>query len=287
MDGIALVQKAAGMSSHDVVAAARKRLGEKKSGHGGTLDPQATGLLVLAFGDATRWLPYLPGDKRYRARIRFGLETESEDIWGKVLRRSETQVLEKEIREVLESLRELKEQVPPMVSALKHQGRPLYEYARQGLEIERAARPLEIFELKVLGVEGQSAEFEVHCSAGTYVRSLCAEAGRRLKVGACMEALSRTACGQFRLESAWPLEALEASKLLGAAEALSHLKERRLSEGEAKIVGQGGDLGMEGSAGAGEAWRLNSEDGRLLALAESQERAGAWSLHPKRVFVRP
>jgi len=288
MTGLLLVDKPAGLTSHDVVDRARAALQEKKSGHAGTLDPQATGLLVLAFGDATRWLPYLPSDKRYAASVRFGIETVTEDIWGKETSRSDASKLAPEaIRATLESLVGEKTQVPPMVSALKHKGRPLYEYARKGIEIERKARVLEVFEIKVLGVRGAEADFEIHCGSGTYVRSLCAKAGRMLNVGGCMSALRRTAVGPFRLEDACSLEGMGAAALLGPDKALAHLKEYKVSPGAEKFLGQGRDLALEpGDYDASETWRLSSSDGRLLGLGTPKRSGGDWAMHPDRVFAR-
>jgi tRNA pseudouridine55 synthase len=286
MTGLLLVDKPAGLTSHDVVDQARAALNEKKSGHAGTLDPQATGLLVLAFGDATRWLPYLKGDKRYRCTLKFGLETDTEDIWGRETRRSDASGLKPEaIRGALESLRAETSQVPPMVSALRHEGRRLYEYAREGVLIERKARPLEIFELTVLGVRGDEADFEVHCGSGTYVRSLCALAGARLGVGACMAALRRLKVGPFDVADAGPMQA---SGLLGPEKALAHLKEYRVAEADEKFLGQGRDLPLEGDGfDEAEAWRLSASDGRLLALGTPKPGASGWRMHPERVFTRP
>jgi tRNA pseudouridine55 synthase len=289
VNGILLVDKPAGLTSHDVVAQARKILGEKKSGHSGTLDPQATGLLVLAFGDATRWLPYLPKDKRYRATLRFGIETDTEDIWGKEVRRSEAFDLSPdEIREALNALKLETHQVPPMVSALKHQGKALYEYAREGVEIERAARPLEIFDLKVLAVRAEEADFELHCGSGTYVRSLCSKAGALLKVGACMSSLRRLACGAFQVDDAQSLDQLDPSRLMGPETALAHLKELTVASSDEKALGQGRDLDLApGAYDAKESWRLSATDGRLLALGSPQRVGLTWRMHPSRVFVRP
>ena len=286
MTGLCLVDKPAGLTSHDVVDRARAALNEPKSGHAGTLDPQATGLLVLALGDATRWLPYLPSDKRYVASVKFGIETVTEDIWGKETERKDaSQLGEAQIRQALESLKKETSQVPPMVSALKHEGKRLYEYARKGIEIERAARPMEIFELKVLAVRGDEADFDVHCGSGTYVRSLCAKAGRKLNVGACMSALRRTAVGPFKIEDAVGIESLSPSRILGADKALAHLKEYKVSPSAERFLGQGRDLAMEpGAHDPLEIWRLSSQDGRLLALGSPRQNGERWSMHPSKVF---
>ncbi|MGH7441449.1 MAG: tRNA pseudouridine(55) synthase TruB [bacterium] len=284
MDGLLLLDKPAGLNSRAVVNAAQRALGRCDLGHAGTLDPQATGLLVLALGSATRWLPYLPGDKTYRATVRLGLATDTEDVWGKETARTEGPVPEPAaFRAALESLTDLREQVVPMVSAVKREGRRLYELAREGVTVERAPRPVRILELRVLDLRGLEADFEVVCGAGTYVRSLCVEAGRRLGLPACMAALRRLGHGGFSVDQAlpseaWSRETLEAA-LLPADRALTHLPERRLDLAEADDVRHGRpvrQLGLEAGF-----WRLTLE-GRLLALAEAVPALG---LRPKRVFA--
>jgi len=284
MDGILLVDKPAGMTSHDVVAELRRALGTRALGHAGTLDPQATGLLVLAVGKATRWLPYLPADKRYRATIRLGLATDTEDIWGLATGRSDASPpAEALFRSALEGLTDLRTQEPPMVSAVKMGGRRLYELAREGISVERQARPVRVRAVKVLEVRGLEADFEVECGPGTYVRTLCVEAGRRLGQPACMAALRRLASGSFVLDSAlprerWTADALAAA-LMDSDAALGHLPERSLNMREAVDVSHG--RAVETVAGlAPGTWRLTL-DGRLLALAESASGGG---LRPTRVF---
>jgi tRNA pseudouridine55 synthase len=289
MLGLLLVDKAAGPSSHDVVERARKVLGVRRAGHAGTLDPQATGLLVIAIGEATRWLPYLPSDKRYAASLRLGLETDTEDIWGKTLAEKDASGLEEEeIRRALEGLKHETAQVPPMVSALKYNGKPLYEYARQGVVLEREARPLEIYELKVLAARPNGADFELHCGSGTYVRSLCAEVGRKLGLGGCLSALRRLSVGPFKVEDAVGIERISAAALRGPSDALGHLPEMKVQGEDEKALGQGRDLELEsGDYREDEPWRLSSEDGRLLAFGSPKRQGQAWRMHPERVFARP
>jgi tRNA pseudouridine55 synthase len=286
MNGILLLDKPAGMTSHDVVSRVRKALGTREVGHGGTLDPNATGLLVVAVGNATRWLPYLPGDKRYAAALKLGVATSTEDIWGEVTERDERPAPpESELKAALESLVELREQVPPMVSALKQDGRRLYELAREGQVVERAARPVEIKAVHVDALRGLEADFTVDCGAGTYVRTLCVEAGKRLGRPACLSALRRLRHGGLSVERAlpeaqWTREGLEAA-LLGADQALAHLPAHACSDAEATDLGHGRALKLSQQPQAG-AWRLNYQ-GRLLALAEASEEA-PWRLQPRRVF---
>lgn len=286
LTGLLLIDKPADWTSHDVVAKMRGVLGTREVGHAGTLDPQATGLLVLAIGGATRWLNYLPSDKTYRATVRFGVETDTEDIWGKVLKESEASQLDDgSVRKTLEGLTQLKEQVPPMVSALKKDGRRLYDLAREGQVVEREARPVQITAIRVTAVRKGEADFEVDCGAGTYVRTLCAEAGKQLGVGGCMAALQRTRSGQFLLKDAapealWNLEAL-LPRLLGPGQALAHLKALDLDDAQAEDVLHGRSVkAAEGGEGT---WRLN-HGGRLLALAEMSGQGSDWKAAPKRVF---
>jgi tRNA pseudouridine55 synthase len=287
MNGILLLDKPQGMTSHDVVARVRKALGTREAGHGGTLDPNASGLLTVAVGHATRWLPYLPGDKRYAATLRLGIATATEDIWGEVLERDGRPAPPQgDLKAALESLVDLREQVPPMVSALKQDGRRLYELAREGQVVERAARPVEIKAVHVDALRGLEADFSVDCGAGTYVRTLCVEAGRRLGRPACLSALRRLRHGGLSVERAlpearWTREALEGA-LLGADEALAHLPVHACSDAEAADLGFGRALKLSQRPQAGP-WRLNHQ-GRLLALAEASTEE-PWRLQPRRVFA--
>jgi|SRR5665213_1385716 len=283
MDGILLVDKPAGPTSNAVVGAFRAILGTRAVGHAGTLDPQATGLLVLALGHATRWLPYLPGDKSYRATVRLGLATDTQDIWGRETHRLDAPAPAPEaFKAALESLTDLREQTVPMVSAVKHEGRRLYALAREGVEVERAPRPVKVTAVRVLALRGLEADFEVDCGAGTYVRTLCVEAGRRLGLFACLSALKRTASGGFSVEGAlpcdhWALENVRAA-LLDSGAALGHLPQRALNADEALAVRHGRPLPHADAING--TWRLTC-DGRLLSLAE----AAPGILRPKRVFA--
>jgi tRNA pseudouridine55 synthase len=284
--GLLLVDKPAGLSSHDVVGRARRWLGTRSVGHAGTLDPQATGLLVLAIGEATRWLPYLLNDKVYQAGLALGQETDTEDIWGKVIRQHEGVLPEPaSVLRAVEGIEHCQTQVPPMVSALKHQGQRLYDLARQGIEVERPARPISIHSIQVLSYDSQGAEFIVHCSSGTYVRSLCAETGRSLGCGGVMRSLRRLRVGAFFLEQALTVEALQEEPdlarqaLLGYQKALGHLQALELDEASAAIVGHGGWIRTSQACDDGKPCALVFKN-RLFALARmSQDR-----LQPERVF---
>jgi tRNA pseudouridine55 synthase len=282
MQGLLLVDKPAGLTSHDVVSRVRRLAGLREVGHAGTLDPQATGLLVLALGMATRWLDWLPSDKTYIATLRLGLRTDTEDIWGAVRSRHAGPLPSPEqVREQLLSMVGARTQVPPMVSALKQGGRKLYELAREGRTVERPARAITIHRLRVLGQREDETDLEVACSAGTYVRSLCAEAGEALGCGACLAALRRTASGPFRVEDAVPLAALERdglnSRLLGHAEALAHLPAVLVEPDEATRLRHGQDLRRPAVEGP---CRLVDAAGSLVALAHPVP----GGLHPEKVF---
>lgn len=286
MNGLLLIDKPAGPTSHDVVEKAREVLRFKKIGHAGTLDPQATGLLVLALGEATRWLPYLPTDKRYAATLRLGVETDTEDIWGAELKRCDaSQISDAELTQALLDLKSDKTQLPPMISALKHEGQRLYKLARQGVAVERKERPLEIFELKAGLRRGADMDFEVHCGSGTYVRSLCAEVGRKLGVGACMAALKRMTVGAFDVKDAVSVAQIDAAVVIGPEAALKHLRSYAVTAPDEKLLMEGQDLAFEeGAWDESETWRMIGDSGRLLALGGPRKLKGAWRMQPKRVF---
>lgn len=207
--GLILVDKPRGMTSFGVVERLRRYLRQRKMGHGGTLDPISTGLLVVGAGEGTKLLPLLNQDKEYLVTLRLGVETDTQDAAGRVIATSDRLPSPQEIRAALEGLRGRRiKQIPPMYSALKHQGVPLYRLARQGIEVERPPREVEIQELEVLEVRPPRATFRLRCSRGTYVRTLCADVGRQLGCGGCLEDLRRLASGPFRVEEAWDLRAI-------------------------------------------------------------------------------
>lgn len=207
--GVLILDKPAGMTSHDVVDRLRNALGWKKVGHAGTLDPSATGVLILLVGQATRaQSQFLNDDKEYRGRMKLGAETSSHDAEGEVTARHEgpVAVTREELDAAIAGFRGEIRQLPPMVSAVKHKGKPLYKYARKGQEVEREERAIKIHRLEVLAHEGDEVEFEVHCSKGTYVRTLAHDIGRKLGVGAHLLTLRRTRSGPFSVAQALPLE---------------------------------------------------------------------------------
>ena len=209
MNGILLVDKPAGWTSHDVVAKLRGVLGERRMGHSGTLDPMATGLLVVFAGRATRAVSFSENHtKCYEAHLRLGLTTDTQDTTGTVLSRSECAVSRTELEAVLPQFRGDILQVPPMYSALKVDGKKLYEIARRGGEVAREARPITIGELTVLGEVDGDYVLRVRCSKGTYIRTLCHDIGAALGCGGVMSALRRTAVGGYRVEDAHTMDEL-------------------------------------------------------------------------------
>ncbi|NBJ91714.1 tRNA pseudouridine(55) synthase TruB [Parablautia muri] len=208
--GIINVYKEAGYTSHDVVARLRGICKQKKIGHTGTLDPDAVGVLPVCLGNGTKLCDMLTdSSKEYVALLRLGLVTDTQDISGKVLKENEVKVSQEEAEKVILSFLGDSMQVPPMYSALKVNGKKLYELARQGQEVERAARPIRIYKLEILQREHPEYRIKVVCSKGTYIRTLCHDMGRRLGCGGVMVSLQRTRVGKFEIDKAYTLDALE------------------------------------------------------------------------------
>ncbi len=215
--GILNVRKEKGFTSHDVVAKLRGITGQKKIGHTGTLDPDATGVLPVCLGRATKLCDMLTDrDKTYEAVLLLGCVTDTQDISGKVLESKDASgVREEDITDVLQSFVGEYAQVPPMYSALKVNGKKLYELAREGKEIERKARKVQIHGIRILKIEPPRVRMEVRCSKGTYIRTLCHDVGARLGCGGCMEELVRTRTGGFCLEDSLTLEEIAGKKEAG------------------------------------------------------------------------
>ena len=279
-DGILLVHKPAGITSFDVVARIRRLYGTKKVGHTGTLDPMATGLLGVLVGRAVKASEFLTEkDKEYIAGLRLGLTTDTEDTTGKILTESDA-IPEKEI--VLETAKSFVGnimQVPPLYSALKVNGQKLVDLARQGITIEREARPITIYALNING-DGKDYTMRVACSKGTYIRTLCADIGAKLGCGGVMSSLIRTKAGIFNLENAYTLEALEAmtpeeryEKLLPTELLFEDYPIVRLSDFYAKLARNGCEI-YERKIGAnfprGEKLRVYDKNG-FFAVGEVRQ----------------
>lgn len=213
VSGIVVIDKEAGFTSHDVVAKLRGICGQRKIGHTGTLDPEATGVLPVCLGSATKLCDMLTDtDKEYEAELLLGLKTDTQDITGQALSRKDVTVSEAEARRACESFQGPYDQIPPMYSALKVNGKRLYELAREGKEVERRARTVTIRELEVLECRLPVVRIRVLCTKGTYIRTLCADIGERLGCGGAMKSLRRTRAGGFGLEEACTLDSLQRRK---------------------------------------------------------------------------
>jgi tRNA pseudouridine55 synthase len=220
LNGIVVVDKPEGISSAKVVARVKAILGAKKVGHAGTLDPFATGVLVCCINQATRLSRFLLcGDKTYEAELVLGVATDTQDATGTVIQRgSLNHVSEKNVRETAARFVGPIAQTPPVYSALKHRGTPLYKLARRGMAVEKPARPVQIHRLEIREINLPTVRFEVSCSAGTYVRTLCADMGRELGCGGHLRRLRRTASGKFSIGEAVGLEKLAESRDLNRLE---------------------------------------------------------------------
>ena len=209
MNGILNIYKPTGITSFDVVRKIRKISNVKKVGHAGTLDPEASGVLPVCIGKGTKAIDYIMGDfKIYEAELKLGVITDTYDREGKILQESEVNASEEEIIQVINSFVGEIKQVPPMYSALKVNGKKLYELARAGIEIEREARSIVIYAIEITDIKIPYVKFRVKCSKGTYIRSLCYDIGELLKCGGMMWNLQRTATGQFHIEDAISIDDL-------------------------------------------------------------------------------
>ena len=286
MIGVLPVDKDAGPSSHDVVAAARRSLAMRRIGHTGTLDPFATGLLLLCLGTATRLAEYLVGmDKEYEAVARLGVATDTLDGTGTVTRDSDawTRLEPEAIREAFGNQVGTIRQVPPVYSAKKIGGKRAYALAREGEAVVPDPVEVTIRSLEVLGIDGPDVRFRMRCSSGTYVRAVARDVGEALGAGAHLTSLRRTAVGRFAVETALPMDRLEdpeavAEALIPPLAALDHLPRRELDEDERRRIGHGQRLAA-GPHGAG--LLVLAGEGELVAVAESDGE----TIHPRKVFA--
>ncbi|QNI56063.1 tRNA pseudouridine(55) synthase [Synechococcus sp. BIOS-E4-1] len=287
--GFAVIDKPAGITSHTCVARIRRVLGIRRVGHGGTLDPAVTGVLPIAVGQATRLLPYLPGEKTYRGVIQLGITTNTDDLQGDELSRQSVPDLSSEtLDQALSRFLGAISQQPPQVSAVHVDGERAYARARRGEQMELAARPVTIHQLRLLGWSAAQARLsvEVHCSAGTYIRSLARDLGAALGCGGCLASLRRTQALGFHDNQAvaLPAAADEVGKgemtLMRPELALPHLPKRLLSASE-QLDWSCGRRIAPGISGAADAVVVLSDGGRMLGLGVPDGEDG---LKPKVVF---
>lgn len=209
MNGIVIVDKPQGWTSQDVTARLRRVFNTRRIGHGGTLDPMATGVLPVFVGRGTRGVEFFEhAEKIYEATLRLGITTDTEDITGEVLTKQEVEISQQAFLDILPKFRGKIQQIPPMYSALKTNGQKLCDLARKGQQVERQPREIEIFQLECVEFTGDTARLRVHCSKGTYIRTLCKDIGEALGCGGCMEALRRISAGEYTIEEAVPLQEL-------------------------------------------------------------------------------
>jgi tRNA pseudouridine55 synthase len=295
VSGVLVVDKPIGLTSHDVVQIIRRGTGIRRAGHTGTLDPRASGVLVILIGPAVRLSEYVSAsDKRYQATIRLGSSTDTYDAEGDIVEYSSTEVLdeitEEQFNEILQQFVGEIEQVPPPYSAVKVKGRKAYEMAREGEEVDLEPRMINVYSLEILEWAPPEAVIDVYCSSGTYVRSLANDLGKALGTGAHLIGLRRTKSGRFTLRDAVPLrrlqEAFDAGEwyryLIPAAEALADWPMLELDPDQVELVRHGHRIPAEtGSKGLA---RAVSMQGDLVALVEFVAENQEWQ--PRKVFFQ-
>lgn len=289
VSGVLVIDKPIGMTSHDVVQIIRKGTNIRRAGHTGTLDPRASGVLVVLVGPSVRLSEYVSAsDKRYQAVVQLGTTTDTYDADGRVLNITAVDISEKQFNDVLQSFVGEIEQIPPPYSAVKVKGKKAYEMARQGEEVKLEPRMINVFNLELLEWAPPEAVIDVYCSSGTYVRSLAHDLGEKLGCGAHLIGLRRTKSGRFTLRDAVPLRKLREAFdngsweefLIPAAEALSDWPAINLTPEELTIVRHGRRIPADPTLG--NMARAISEDGELIGLLELDTETNEWQ--PKKVF---
>lgn len=293
MTGVICLDKPEGISSFFAVKKVGRLLDTKKAGHTGTLDPMATGVLVIMLGSCTRFIDFLPeSEKSYTARVMLGKNTDTLDVTGDILEEKDVNVTEDELKKTAEKFLGDILQVPPMYSALRKDGVRLYDLARQGVEVEREPRKVQIKELKIYDFDGSSFSMDVTCSAGTYIRSLAFDIGESLGTGACLTSLRRTAANGFSIDKSLTLEEIEKhlenedieKYILPIENALKSYEAVTVSEAQGKRFRNGGELDLNRihKDFCNSLYRIFAPDGSFLGLGEADTENN--SLKPKRVF---
>lgn len=296
MNGILNILKPPGMTSFDVVAYLRGILKMKKIGHTGTLDPGATGVLPICTGKATKAIEYLVDkDKVYRAELLLGVSTDTQDAYGKVISTLEVKASHDEIERAVKSFEGSYSQLPPMYSAIKKDGKKLYELARRGIEVERSPRDVNIHFINILNISESRVVFDVGCSKGTYIRTLCSDIGDRLGCGGHMAFLVRTKAGNFDIENALTLEEIKEmsqegtleKKLTSIDEVLQNYDRVCLNEMDTKRFLNGGFVSVMNRAFiSSQKIRVYGHDGAFLALGKIvSDRNWGLSLKVDKLFV--
>ena len=295
ISGILNIKKEAGFTSHDVVAKLRGIVHQKKIGHTGTLDPDATGVLPVCLGKATKLCDIIGDwDKTYEAVLLLGKETDTEDTSGKILEEKEVTVTEEEIQNIILSFQGTYDQIPPMYSAKKVNGKKLYELARQGIVIERKPCPVTLSSIHIKKIELPYVTFEVTCSKGTYIRTLCHDIGAKLSVGGCMKELLRTKVGRFELSESLTLDELQKLKeedrlaevVLPVEEVFKELPEIRSDTEELdKLLKNGNPFRSRAvkDIRGGDMFRVYHSDGTFIGVFKYDE--GKHMYYPEKIFL--
>lgn len=295
ISGVLLLDKPKGFTSHDAVNKIRRLYNTKKVGHTGTLDPMATGLLVILIGRAAKAAEYLVSDdKKYEAGLRLGEVYDTGDISGELLSKSDDIPSEPEVLRVIKNFAGKSKQIPPMYSAIKIGGKKLVDLARRGISVEREPRNIEIFSIDALMINEREYNLRLHCSKGTYVRTLCEDIGEKLDCGAAMSSLRRIASGNFDISEAYTIEALEkmsyeqrAGLLMPTESLFSDLSEVRLCDFYSKLCHSGQEIyqhKIKTHFDLGERVRIYDKDG-FFALGEVSEFENGTAIKPIKQFV--
>ena len=296
MDGILNINKSPGMTSFDVVSRVKRICHEKHTGHAGTLDPIATGVLPVCLGQATRVIEYLFDlTKTYRTEIKLGLTTDTYDSTGKVLTEKDPSDIKMlDIEKVLPQFRGDISQVPPMFSALKHNGQPLYKLAREGIEIERQSRPVHIYRLEVIHWQAPVLTLEIECSKGTYIRCIANDIGAALGCGGIMQGLVRTRVGDFKIEEALTLDQLEEAFKNGSGEKYLQAADYALQNYPAIIVnheqqcslvhGMPLTITLKGNVGSYGFTRAYNQQGDFVGMLKYEPEKAHWQ--PHKIFIK-
>jgi tRNA pseudouridine55 synthase len=299
MDGILNINKPEGQTSFSVVARIRRLSGERRAGHAGTLDPEATGVLLVCLGKGTRIIEFLVDNaKRYLAKIELGTTTDTYDGSGQITRRSDASgITLEQIETSAVSFRGTIHQTPPMFSAVKHQGQPLYKLARKGINIERQSRPVTIHRLEIIDWQKPVITMEIECSKGTYIRALAHDLGKTLGCGAHLKSLVRTGCGDFSIDDSISMPELEEAFCRGywqefvypIDKALRHQRALVVNEATEEMIRRGQPVLLETDSDnrngntSQKYCRVYSLDGRFLAVLESTTSENTWQ--PKKVLI--
>lgn len=278
MNGIIVIDKPKGRTSHDMVYFIRRMTGIKKVGHTGTLDPDATGVLPLCIGNGTKVSDMLlESDKCYRAELILGKTTDTQDLSGNVLEEKEVNLSEEEIVKAAESFVGEIEQIPPMYSAIKQDGKKLYELARKGIEVERKPRRVTINEITIVKIDKNTVTIDVDCSKGTYIRTLCSDIGEKLGCGGCMGNLRRTKAGMFNIDESHTLEEIEKLKengklgdiILPVDSVFMKYPKIQLNEKQVKSVTNGIRMTYKGVEG--QTYRVYDNNNEFLCISKIED----------------